>query len=192
VGLEAGGPGAELMFRRQEEKAHVLAELMDRLGLRPGDRVLDVGSGPGFGSLLAAARVGPTGHVWSLDLSRPALDHLMARCAERGVHWVTPVPADARRFDLPDPSINRFLMLDMLHHAADPEAVIRRAGQVLPPGCRGVVSNYDPSAPGRFGPRPSRRIPEPSVRAWLEAAGFAIESEWRPPDEHYAQVVRRA
>lgn len=186
-----GGAGPEIVFRRQEQKRHVLVELIDRLQLARGDRVLEVGCGPGLVSLLAAERVGPEGVVWALDLSRPALDYLAARSAERGLVWVRTLEADAAEFDPPAADLNRFLVVDMLHRAGDPAAVLQRLGRVLPPGARGVVSDYRPAAVRRFGAELERRIPEERARGWLEEAHLTIVASWEPPDEHYAFLVER-
>lgn len=186
-----GGVTPERMFQRQEQKAHVLTELVDRLGLAAGDRVLEIGSGPGFVSLLAAERVGPTGRVWALDVSDEALGYLADRCAERGFGWLSPIVGDAAAFAAPAADVSRFLVIDMLHHTEDPEAIVRHLSEILPAGARGVVSEYLPVTEKRFGPDPAMRIPEERARGWFAAARFSIVSTWYPPDEHYAFLVEK-
>ncbi len=183
----------ERMFRRREQQARVLADLLDHLGIAPGDQVLDVGCGPGYASLLAAERTGPGGCVWAVDVWTEALAYLRDRCAERGIGWVRTVAGDAASFQFtpPAPRIDRVLVVDMLHHAADPEGIVRHLAGMLPAGARGVVCDYAPVAEKRFGPDPAMRIPEARMQAWLVAAGFAIVAAWRPPDEHYAFLIER-
>jgi len=179
------------VFRRQQQKAHVLQELLERLGIGRGDRILDIGSGPGYASLLAAEKVGPEGVVWAIDSDEAALAHLRQTRRERGVTWLHTLVADAATFTPPEAGITRFLLADTLHHTPDPGAILRHLAEVLPPGSRGVVSDYDPAVERRVGAPLAMRLPEERVRAWLESAGFVIEEAWRPPDEHYAFLVRR-
>src|SRR5688572_28019385 len=74
-----------VVWERQVERAALWPHWLDRADVRAGERVLDVGSGPGFTSLLIGERVGPTGRVWALDRAPAALDYLRARQAERAV-----------------------------------------------------------------------------------------------------------
>lgn len=181
----------ERMFRHRQQNARVLTELLDRLDIGPGDRVLEVGAGPGFVALLAAERVGPAGQVWALDVWREGLAYLAGLCAERGIGWVHTVVVDATTFPAPAADLNRFLVIDMLHHTPDPRAIVRHLAEVLPAGARGVVSEYLPVEFKRFGPDPAMRIPEDRLRQWLESAGFTVDAAWYPPDEHYAFLVTR-
>ena len=58
-------------------------------GLRPGQRVLDVGSGGGHVSFLAAQIVGPTGSVVGIDRSQGAVDAAADEARSRGLGWVS-------------------------------------------------------------------------------------------------------
>ena len=59
--------------------APVLARLLARLLISPGERVLDNGCGTGASTLAAAALAGPSGHVMGLDISAPLLDRARQR-----------------------------------------------------------------------------------------------------------------
>ena len=75
----------EQVFARQAQRADLIDAWIDALGLAAGDRVLDVGAGPGFVSLALAERVGPRGTVYALDRSADALAHLARLQAARGI-----------------------------------------------------------------------------------------------------------
>lgn len=70
--------------------------LLDRLALRPGDRVLDVGSGAGSATMKAAARVAPGGSVVGADISGPLVDFASERARAAGVENVRFVAADVQ------------------------------------------------------------------------------------------------
>ncbi|MDA8347064.1 MAG: methyltransferase domain-containing protein [Thermaerobacter sp.] len=187
MGSYEGGVTPERMFGRQEQKGHVVREVLGELGLFAGDEVLDVGSGPGFASLLASERVGPTGKVWALDVEPAPLAFLQDRAKE--IDWLHVVEGDAADFALPSDGVRRFLLTDVLHDVADARAVLHHLAKVLPQGARGVVSDYLPVEQKWFGPDPRRRIPEERVQEWLGEVGFTILKTWHPPDEHYAFLV---
>lgn len=186
-----GEVSPEHLYQRQQDKANVLVNLLDRLGIKPGDRIVDVGSGPGFMSIMAAERTGSHGRVWAVDVWAEALDYLGARCTERSIDWVHPIVADAVSFAVPMADIDCFIVVDMLHHVDDAQAVIRHLAEIFPKGARGVVSDFRMVAEREFGPDLAMRIPEERMRAWLTAAGLMIVSAWHPPDEHYAFLVKK-
>jgi trans-aconitate methyltransferase len=61
------------VFARQVRRAALVEDWMDALRLQPGARVLDIGAGPGYVSLVLADRVGPEGLVYAVDRSADAL-----------------------------------------------------------------------------------------------------------------------
>src|SRR6516225_10550765 len=57
------------VYARQASRAALIPDWLNALQLKPGDRVLEIGAGPGFVSFALADRVGPTGVVYALDRS---------------------------------------------------------------------------------------------------------------------------
>ena len=64
------------VYARQASRAALVADWLKALRLKPGDRVLEIGAGPGFVSFALAERVGPTGMVHAVDRSAQALANL--------------------------------------------------------------------------------------------------------------------
>src|SRR5262249_20323194 len=83
----------DAVYARQMERAELADGWLDALELRPGSRLLDVGAGPGYFSLRAAARVGPTGRVIAVDRSAEALAFLATKQEELAVPQITRVVA---------------------------------------------------------------------------------------------------
>src|SRR5262245_62624387 len=67
------------------------ATLVRALGLRRGQVIAEVGSGPGYFTPRLARAVGPTGHVYAVDPEAAVLDVLRTRLGQVGVRNVTPV-----------------------------------------------------------------------------------------------------
>lgn len=99
-----------------------------RFGLRPGERLLDVGSGTGVLAASAQRIVGNTGLVVSLD---PSLN-MLARAGQRGVGNL--VPGRAERLPFADASFDRLTMGYALRHVADLGSTFREYVRVLAPG----------------------------------------------------------
>jgi SAM-dependent methyltransferase len=106
-------------------------------GLRPGMRVLDIGSGPGDVSFIAARLVGPTGTVLGVDAAPEMIELARARAAEKGLPAVqfTRAGIDAISLDEPvDAVIGRLILM----HLPDPAATLRRLTSFVRPG--GVIA----------------------------------------------------
>jgi ubiquinone/menaquinone biosynthesis C-methylase UbiE len=181
-----------VVWERQAGRAALWPTWLDRAGVQPGEKVLDIGCGPGFTSLLISERVGPTGHVWALDRAPAALDYLRARQVERGVAAVEPLLGSATAIPLPDSSVDCVVVAHTLHHSDDPAGVLREVGRVLAPAGRALIIEYDPAGRDDIGPPRSARLPATTVRVWLPAAGLADTAPEPAEEGRYLFVARKA
>lgn len=179
------------VFTRQALRRAEVAEWLDRLAPGQGETLLDIGSGPGFVSLMAAARVGATGMVIAVDRSADALRYLAERQSEQGVENICRIAADAATLTLPDTTVQAALLTVVLHHTPDPPALVAAAHRCLAPGGRLLVAEYHPDAPGQVGPPLTARIRPELLRAWLEGVGFTILEHWLQTSELYAFLAQR-
>src|SRR5919205_303667 len=104
--------------------------------LAPGERVLDVGSGAGTDSLVAAQMVGAGGHVTGVDMTRSMLAKARSAAAAMGVSNVEFVEGEAERLPFPDASFDVVISNGVIDLIPDKDAVFAELHRVLAPGGR--------------------------------------------------------
>ncbi len=107
--------------------------------LRPGDVVVDLGSGAGGDVLLAARQVGPSGRVIGLDMTQEMLD--LARRNAAGVPNVEFLLGHIEEIPLADQTVDVVISNCVINLAADKSAVLAEAARVTRPGGRFAVSD---------------------------------------------------
>ena len=109
---------------------------LDLGDLLPGQTVLDLGSGAGMDSLLAARRVGPTGRVVGVDLCREMVEKARSNAERLGLRNVEFVEAGIENVPLPDTSVDVVISNGVLNLCLDKPKVLAEAFRVLRPGGR--------------------------------------------------------
>jgi arsenite methyltransferase len=142
--------------------------------LKPGETVLDLGSGGGIDVLLSARRVGPTGKAYGLDMTDDMLGLARENQRRAGIENVEFLKGEIEQIPLPDNSVDVIISNCVINLSADKGRVLAEAFRVLKPGGRFAVS--DVVVRGDDVPPELRR----SMELWIGCvAGALEEGEYR-------------
>jgi demethylmenaquinone methyltransferase/2-methoxy-6-polyprenyl-1,4-benzoquinol methylase len=156
----------------------------ERLELKPGDRVLEIGCGTGINFSYLQNAVGPSGHIYGVDISPGMLLKAREQCAKHQWNNVDLVKCDAADYVAPEPLDGVLFSLSyntMPHHLA----VLRRAWEQLRPGGRLVIMDAK-LPPGLMGKlilpfslwlMKRTMLGNPLIRPWEELADLADRFE---------------
>jgi ubiquinone/menaquinone biosynthesis C-methylase UbiE len=140
---------------------------LDRLGLRTGQRILEIGPGPGRLLIPAAQRILPGGEAVGIDIQPGMIERLKLKAAKAGVTNLTAILGDAAQSHVPPESFDLVFLCTALGEIPDRAAALAQCFQGLRPG--GVLSITE-----IFGDPHYQR--QSVVKRLAEAAGFRLQS----------------
>jgi SAM-dependent methyltransferase len=169
-------------------------EIMQRLAIRPGDVVADVGAGSGYFTIPVARAVGAEGRVIATDIRQEMLDHIANRLTDEGVTNVELVKVEPDDPALPAGQVDLVLMVDVMHYVKERAAYARKLRPALTADGRLVVIDfrYDPDAEREFAPPPEQQVPRETLDREMAEAGFEVAASHDFLPEQYFVVYRPA
>lgn len=145
--------------------------------LKPGEVVLDLGSGGGIDVLLSARRVGPTGKAYGLDMTDQMLALARENQARAGATNVEFLKGEIEQIPLPDNAVDVIISNCVINLSGDKARVLREAFRVLKPGGRFAVSDVvvKGEVPGDI---------RTSMELWIGCVAGALE------EQEFKQLLR--
>jgi SAM-dependent methyltransferase len=189
----AGGPGQEIFLWNTGYTGDQLAAIPAEaaaisLGcgnptalasLKPGEVVLDIGSGGGIDAFYAARRVGPTGRVIGIDMTPAMIERARRAAAQAGLSWVDFRPGQAEAMPVDDGTVDVILSNCVINLCEDKGKVFEEAYRVLREGGRLAISDMVTD-----GPLPTR------VRSDAEHWAGCVHGAL--PEREYLELMRAA
>ena len=150
-----------------------VVSVLDRIGIRPGERVLELGPGPGAFTVEAARRTEPGGTLVAVDIQPKMIEATVKRVSEAGLSNVETHVADAYHLPLEAESVDRAFLVTVLPEIPDPQRALSELRRVLrspdsdggsPGGVLSITEMFmDPDYP----------LARTTLR-WAQEAGFRL------------------
>ncbi|HET9872742.1 MAG TPA: arsenite methyltransferase [Propionibacteriaceae bacterium] len=148
--LDADGTFGSALYAARDRDSLPVAAVAASLGcgnptavadLRPGETVLDLGSGGGIDVLLSASRVGPTGFAFGVDMTDEMLALARANAVNAGAENVAFVKGTIEDVPLPDGTVDVVISNCVINLSVDKPGVLAEMYRVLTPGGRIGISD---------------------------------------------------
>jgi len=142
--------GAPWLVRESRQRQEDCKTLLDKLDVKPGQTVCDLGCGNGFYTLKLAELVGPRGRVYAVDIQPEMLRLLGQRAKAAGAKNIVPVLGTVADPRLPAEQLDLVLLVDVYHEFSHPESMLRAIRQSLKPEGRIALAEFraeDPEVP---------------------------------------------
>lgn len=166
--------GADWLERSEREIEEMPETALDKIGIREGMTVADVGAGVGYFTVRLGRRVGPTGKVYAIDVQPEMLSIMKQRAAKANLKNIVPVLGTESDPKLPPASTDLILLVDVYHEFSQPQKMLDQLRNSLKNDGRLVLLEYrkeDPHIPIRS----EHKMSVAEAKAEVEAEGFRLE-----------------
>lgn len=166
-------------------------EVVAALAPKEGEVVADIGAGSGYFTRRFAAKVGPKGTVYAIDIEPGMLAAVRKDAKERKLDNIIPILADLDDPNIPPGGVDTVFICDTVHHIADRPAYYRRIAAALRQGGRIVIVDFhERDAP--VGPPTEHKLSAEQVTAELAEAGFqVVRTHDLLPHQYVLEAMRR-
>ena len=169
LGMSAPCPAALAWLVDNPVRHRYMGAILDRVGIREGERVLELGPGAGAFTVEAAGRTGPAGQLVAVDIQARMIDLVRRRVRESGLANVETRVAGAHDLPLPDASIDRAFLVAVLPEIPDQARALDELHRVLKPsGLLSITEEF---------PDPDYRFAFETIRS-VECAGFRLDQRY--------------
>jgi ubiquinone/menaquinone biosynthesis C-methylase UbiE len=167
--------------------------IVEKLELKPGMKVADVGAGTGLFTRLLAPEVGETGKVDAVDIAKAFVNHTVMSSRVRGFSQVEGIVCTADDTLLPENSVDLVFICDTYHHFEFPAKTMASIHRALKPGGRLAMIDFERiegvSSEWIMG---HVRAGKEVFQSEIEAANFELEEELDLFDENYFLIFRKS
>jgi ubiquinone/menaquinone biosynthesis C-methylase UbiE len=185
-----GMGGAPWLVRPEREAEEAPDAALDAIGIAKGATVADIGAGVGYFTWRLAARIGPQGKVYAVDIQQGMLDQLRRNMAERKLANYEAVLGAADDPRLPAGRIDLALLVDVYHEFSQPQKMLHKIRASLAPDGRMVLLEYrkeDPQVPIL----PAHKMSVAEVKAEIEPEGFRLEKTLENLPRQHILIFRK-
>jgi ubiquinone/menaquinone biosynthesis C-methylase UbiE len=154
-----------------------IPDILQRLRLKSGDVVADIGAGTGVFSLPLAKAVAPAGKVFAVEVDQKLVDHIRQKAADQKVANVEPTLGKFAEPGLPPASVDLAFIHDVLHHIQDRAGYLKALGRALKPTGRLALIEFHPDKGGHRN-QAEMHVTKDQAAAWMADAGLKPVEEF--------------
>ena len=169
-------------------------DLLQELGISPGDIVADFGCGPGYFSIPAAEAVGEEGMVYAFDILPDALEVLTSKAkTHSGSMNITARRTNLEKENatkLQDASVDSVILKDVLFQNEDKGAIMKEACRILKSGGRALVVEWNEKQEA-LGPEQKMRVPQKKIEELIARNHLSIVKNFSAGNYHSAYILRK-
>ncbi len=184
--------GASWLVRHKREKEEAASLMREKLELKPGMMVCDLGCGNGYHTFPMAKAVAPDGKVYGVEVQEPYLKMLDDGAKRNGVTNFVPILGEYYDPKLPDNAFDVILLVDVYHEFSYPEPMLQALRKALKPSGALVLVEYraeDETVPIK----PEHKMSKPQIMKELTANGYVLAKEYDGlPWQHMMWFQRKA
>ncbi|MBI4484873.1 MAG: methyltransferase domain-containing protein [Acidobacteria bacterium] len=175
VVAQLGGRPAEEWVKTLDSPTRIAGlkvdETVERLKLKPGDVVADIGAGSGIFEGSLAKAVAPGGKVFAVDIDQGLLDAIEKRTQEFKLTNVQTVLGKFTDPSLPTHEVDLAFINDTLHHIENRAEYLKNLAGYMKPSGRIAVIDYIPGK-GGHPDQPELQVSKEQAAAWMAAVGM--------------------
>ncbi|MDO8522165.1 MAG: methyltransferase domain-containing protein [bacterium] len=163
------------------------------IGITPGMKIADFGSGSGAYTLAIAEALCGSGHVYAIDVQRDLLRKTKNEAARRGYKNVEVIWGDleyAGAAKIADGVLDMVLISNLLFQINEKDAVVREAFRILKIAGRLVIIDWSDSF-GGIGPQEVDVVTKENAESLANSNGFGLVREFPTGSHHYGLIFRR-
>src|SRR5918993_3819795 len=195
ISAQLGAKPADEWIARLERPERVAglktAEVVEKLGLKAGDVVADLGAGPGVFSWPLARAVAP-GKLYAVEVDKGYIPYLERRIAEQKLTNVHPVLGQFEDPLLPE-KVDLAFFHDVLHHVDKKAEYLLKVASYLKPAGRIAVIELDATRPdASHRDDPNQQVSKAQLEQWMRAAGLTQLEEVKLYEDKWFVIYRKA
>lgn len=193
-GAQLGGRPAEEWIKTLESPNRIqglkIEETVERLKLKPGDVIADLGAGSGLFEPPLANAVGRNGLVYAVDIDQGLIDAINRKIAEKALGNVKAILGQFSDPGLPPASLDVAFINDVLHHIEDRTTYLANVAKALKPSGRIALIDFHPEQGGHRN-QPELQVSKSAAERLMAEIGFKPVDEIPLFTEKYFIVYQR-
>ncbi len=167
-------------------------EIMDRLHIKAGDIVADIGAGSGYFTIPLAGRVGGKGMVFAEDIQIEMINYITKKIETLELNNVRVIFGKPDDPSLLDNFFNIVFLANTYHELEKPFMMLKNIRKDLRYYGRLAIIDWDPTKKSPFGPQKKDKVPDHIVIKEVESVGFELIEKHNFMPYHYFLVFKKS